>query len=41
MVAALDDFIGNTTKALKNNGLWSQTLLVVRVHTHPPTPAHR
>ena len=29
MVAALDDFIGNTTDVLKRTGLWSETLLIL------------
>ena len=29
MVAALDDFIGNTTEALKRTGLWDETLFIL------------
>eukprot|EP01044_Picomonas_judraskeda_P025011 COSAG03_NODE_7097_length_963_cov_1.340278_2_plen_107_part_01 len=46
MVAALDDFVGNTTQALKDTGLWSHTLLVLHAdngavqasgaHSHNP-----
>ena len=46
MVAALDDFVGNTTEALKTTGLWSQTLLILHAdngavqaggaHSHNP-----
>lgn len=29
MVAALDDFIGNTTQALKDTGMWGNTIFIL------------